>query len=432
MQHQNTLAYAKSLDEKDELLGLRKEFHFPQHEGRDVLYFTGNSLGLEPKITQSYIEQELNDWKKFGVEGHFLAKNPWFSYHEILTEQAAAIVGALPSEVVMMNQLTVNLHLLMVSFYRPTKQRYKILCEAKAFPSDQYAVQSQAKFHGFDPDDAIIEVHPREGEYAIRYEDIFTAIEDNKDQLALVMFSGVNYFTGQVFDMKSITALAQKHGIVVGFDLAHAAGNIKLELHDWGVDFAAWCSYKYLNSGPGSVAGAFVHEKHHSNKNLPLFAGWWGTNKETRFKMEKTFEPIAGAERWQLSNAPVFSMAAHKAALDVFTKVPFEKLTAKSKALLSFLDFLIQDINTSQSEGRKFEALTPKENSVYIPKGIQPGCQYSIIAHGRGKELFNALVSEGVVPDWREPNVIRLAPVPLYNSFEDLFRFSEVLKKLLN
>lgn len=430
MQHQNTLAYAQELDAKDMLRSFRDRFHIPQHNGKDMLYFTGNSLGLQPKTTEAYIQQELNDWKTFGVEGHFLAKNPWFSYHEILTEQAAQLVGGKPSEVVMMNQLTVNLHLLMVSFYRPTKQRYKILCEAKAFPSDQYALQSQAQFHGFNAADAIIEVEPRAGEYAIRYEDILSAIEIHRDDLALVMFSGVNYFTGQVFDMKSITELAHKYNIPVGFDLAHAAGNIQMKLHDWGVDFAAWCSYKYLNSGPGSVAGAFVHEKHHRNFDLPLFAGWWGTDKKTRFKMEKTFEPIAGAERWQLSNAPVFSMAAHKASLDVFSEVPFEKLTAKSKQLLSYLDHVISEINATQPAGKKFEALTPKEDSVYIPKGIQPGCQYSIIAHGRGKELFNALVKEGVVPDWREPNVIRLAPVPLYNSFEDIYRFSEILKGL--
>ena len=340
------------------------------------------------------------------------------------------MVGALPSEVVMMNQLTVNLHLLMVSFYRPTAKRYKILCEAKAFPSDQYALQSQAEFHGFKADNAIIEVEPREGEYSIRYEDILAAIEKHKDELALIMFSGVNYFTGQVFDMKAITELSHKHGITVGFDLAHAAGNIDLHLHDWGVDFAAWCSYKYLNSGPGSVAGAFVHERHHKNTSLPLFAGWWGTDKKKRFLMEKTFHPIEGAERWQLSNAPIFSMAAHKAALDVITDAGFSKMRKKSADLLTYLEFIITEINEKQAEGKKFEFLTPKENSPYIPKGIQPGCQFSIIAHGRGKELFNALVKHGVVPDWREPNVIRMAPVPLYNSFEDLYRFGEILKGL--
>ena len=430
MQHKNTLAYAQELDKKDELRSFRKKFHMPQHEGKDVVYFTGNSLGLQPVTTELYIQQELNDWKKFGVEGHFLAKNPWFSYHEILTEQSAKLVGAKPSEVVMMNQLTVNLHLLMVSFYRPTKQRYKILCEAKAFPSDQYALQSQAQFHGFAIEDAIIEVEPRSGEHSIRHEDILKAIETHKNELALVLFSGVNYFTGQVFDMKTITATAHKHGILVGFDLAHAAGNIDLHLHDWGVDFAAWCSYKYLNSGPGSVAGSFVHEKHHKNTALPLFAGWWGTDKKTRFKMEKTFHPIEGAERWQLSNAPVFSMAAHKAALDVISEAGFDKMRKKSKELLSYMEFLVNEINSTQSSDKKFEVLTPKENSVYIPKGIQPGCQFSIIAHGRGKELFTALIKAGVVPDWREPNVIRMAPVPLYNSFEDVFRFYEILKGL--
>lgn len=282
-QFQNTHLFANEQDEKDELKNYRNQFYFPQHNNEPVVYFTGNSLGLQPKQTKSYIEQELNDWAKFGVEGHFLAKNPWMPYHELLTEKMAKIVGALPSEVIMMNQLTVNLHLLMVSFYQPTKQRYKILCEAKAFPSDQYALQSQLNFHGFDSDEALIEVAPREGEYHIRTEDILTEIEKNKDSIALILIGGVNYFTGQVFDMKSITNAGQKAGAIVGFDLAHAAGNIKLELHNWGVDFAAWCSYKYLNSGPGSVAGAFVHEKHHQNTNLPLFAGWWGHDKKQDF-----------------------------------------------------------------------------------------------------------------------------------------------------
>jgi kynureninase len=420
MKFENTLAFAKQLDANDPLQAYRSQFLFPQHNGQDVVYFTGNSLGLQPKSTQSYIQQELNDWAKFGVEGHFLAKNPWMHYHEFLTEKMAKIVGGKPSEVVMMNQLTVNLHLLMVSFYRPTKQRYKILCEAKAFPSDQYALQSQVKFHGFDPADALIELAPRDGEYNVRHEDVLTAIEKNKDSLALIMIGGVNYFSGQVFDMKAITEAGQKVGAIVGFDLAHGAGNINLELHNWNVDFACWCSYKYLNAGPGSVAGAFVHEKHHKNTDMPMFAGWWGTKKETRFLMGKTFEPIETVERWQMSNAPVFAMAACKASLDIFDEVGMLKLIAKSAQLTAYLEFIVQEIN--KEKNNCLEIITPKENR---------GCQISIVAHGYGKALYNKLIENGVIPDWREPNVIRCAPVPLYNSFEDLQRFGEILKGLL-
>lgn len=416
----NDLAFARQADQQDPLKSYRDRFLFPQHNGHDVVYFTGNSLGLQPKTTQSYIQQELNDWAKFGVEGHFLAKNPWLSYHELLTEKMARIVGALPSETVMMNQLTVNLHLLMVSFYRPTQQRYKILCEAKAFPSDQYALQSQIKFHGFSLEDALVEVAPREGEYHIREEDILSAIEQHKDTLALVMIGGVNYFTGQVFDMKAITEAGHKAGAIVGFDLAHAAGNVKLNLHDWKVDFAAWCSYKYLNSGPGSVAGAFVHEKHLSNTTLPMFAGWWGHDKKTRFLMDSTFVPMQTAERWQLSNAPVFSMAACRASLDIFDEVGMEALVTKSKQLVAYLDFIVSDIN--RQKNNCLQIITPE---------AMRGCQLSIVAHGHGKKLYSSLIENGVIPDWREPNVIRCAAVPLYNSFEDLYRFGQVLQSLL-
>jgi len=416
----NTVDFAKEQDANDKLHSYRSRFYFPQHDGKEVVYFTGNSLGLQPKTTQSYIQQELDDWARFGVEGHFLAKNAWLPYHEFLTEKMAKLVGALPSETVMMNQLTVNLHLLMVSFYRPTKQRYKILCEAKAFPSDQYALQSQIKFHGYDAKDALIEIEPREGEYSIRHEDIYSAIEKNKDSLALIMIGGVNYFSGQVFDMKAITEAGHKAGAIVGFDLAHAAGNLKLNLHDWNVDFAAWCSYKYLNAGPGSVAGAFVHQHHHNNTDLPLFAGWWGHDKSTRFLMDKTFVPMKTAERWQLSNAPVFSMAACRASLDIFDEVGMETLNEKSRVLTAYLEFVIEEIN--KTKNNCLQIITPKENR---------GCQISIVANGYGKKLYNSLIENGVVPDWREPNVIRCAPVPLYNSFEDVFRFGEILKSLL-
>jgi kynureninase len=419
-QFENTLAFSKALDEKDSLRAYRDKFYFPQHDGHEVVYFTGNSLGLQPKTTQGYIQQELDDWAKFGVEGHFLAKNPWMPYHEFLTEPMANLIGAKNEEVVMMNQLTVNLHLLMVSFYTPTPDRYKILCEAKAFPSDQYALQSQLQHHGLTNRDALIEIAPREGEYHIRHEDIYAAIEQHKDTLALIMIGGVNYFTGQVFDMKSIAAAGHKVGAIVGFDLAHAAGNLELQLHDWEVDFAAWCTYKYLNSGPGSVAGAFVHQKHLKRKDLMQFAGWWGHEKETRFLMDSTFVPMQTAERWQLSNAPVFSMAACRASLAIFNEVGMKKLNEKSKQLTAYLEFIIECIN--KEKNNCLQIITPKENR---------GCQISIVANGYGKALYQKLMENGVIPDWREPNVIRCAPVPLYNSFEDVYRFGEILKSLL-
>ncbi len=424
MNYQNTLEFAIEADSNDQLKTYRDQFYFPMFNDREVVYFTGNSLGLQPKTTQDSIVDELEDWATFGVEGHFHARNPWFSYHELLNEKTAKLVGALPSEVVMMNQLTVNLHLLMVSFYRPTKQRYKILCEAKAFPSDQYALQSQVKFHGFDINDALIEVAPREGEYTIRHEDIYAAIEKNKNELALVLIGGVNYFSGQVFDMKAITEAGHKAGAVVGFDLAHAAGNLKLQLHDWNLDFAAWCSYKYLNAGPGSVAGAFVHERHHNSTELPLFAGWWGHDKTERFKMEREFKPMKSVERWQMSNAPILSMAAYKASLAIFDEVSMDALIEKSHSLTGYLEFVVEEINKKlKAEGKELlQIITPKENR---------GCQLSIIAHGKGKDLFNQLMAQGVILDWREPNVIRCAPVPLYNSYEDVFRFGEVLSSLL-
>lgn len=417
---ENNIEFARNLDNEDKLKAYRDKFFFPQHNGCEVIYFTGNSLGLQAKTTQSYLQQELNDWAQFGVEGHFLAKNPWLSYHELLTDKMAKIIGSLPKETVMMNQLTVNLHLLMVSFYRPTNTRYKILCEAKAFPSDQYALQSQLNFHGFKPKEALIEIEPRQGEYHIRHEDIYEAIEKNKDSLALIMIGGVNYFSGQVFDMKAITEAGHKAGAIVGFDLAHAAGNIKLELHNWGVDFAAWCSYKYMNSGPGSVAGAFVHEKHLTNTNLPQFAGWWGHDKSTRFLMDKTYVPMQTAERWQMSNSPVLSMAACRASLDIFDEVGMPALIEKSKSLTAYLEFIVGEIN--KQKNNCLQIITPKENR---------GSQISIVAHGYGKTLYNQLISNGVIPDWREPNVVRCAPVPLYNSFEDIYRFGNILMNLL-
>jgi kynureninase len=417
----NSSDYAKYCDEHDALSSIRSRYHFPQFNGEDVLYFTGNSLGLQPKATRHHIEQELNDWATFGVEGHFRAKNPWYSYHENLTQGLARVFGALPIEVVAMNQLTSNVHFLMASFYRPDKKRYKIITEFKAFPSDQYAVQTQVEWHGYRYEDAVIEIAPREGEYLIHTEDILSAIEQHKDELALVFIGGVNYYTGQVFDMSTITKAAHEAGAYAGFDLAHAAGNIKMNLHDWQVDFACWCSYKYLNSGPGSVAGAFVHERH-AHSNLPRLAGWWGHDKTQRFRMEKGFVPMPGAEGWQLSNAPVLSMAAHKAALDLFEEVGMDALCKKSEALTAFLELVIDDI--SARNGGVLEIITPRDKR-------WRGCQLSVVAKGFGKNLFEALIHNGVVPDWREPNVIRLAPVPMYNSFMDIWKFGQRLEECM-
>ncbi|MGQ0828119.1 MAG: kynureninase [Bacteroidota bacterium] len=426
MKLENTLAFAQKMDATDPLRPYRDKFYFPMMHGREVVYFTGNSLGLQPKSTQDHVLNELEDWASFAVEGHFHARKPWVAYHEQFALPVSKIVGSKPEEVVVMNQLTVNLHLLMVSFYRPTKQRYKILCEAKAFPSDQYALESQVKFHGYNPDDAIIEVSAREGEHCIRHEDILKVIEKNKDSLALILFGGINYYNGQVFDMKGIAEAGHKAGAMVGFDLAHAAGNIKLQLHDWNVDFAAWCSYKYLNSGPGGVSGIFIHEKHLKDTTIPRFAGWWGNDKESRFKMEKGFVPMPTAEGWQLSTVPVLLLAAHKASVEMFDEVGMDALIEKSKKLTGYLEFVINEINKDQKQ--KIEIITPKER----------GCQLSIIPHGNGKELFNKLKENGVIADWREPNlpdrqagVIRCAPAPFYNSFEDVFRFGEILKNLL-
>jgi kynureninase len=418
---ENNLAFAKQLDEQDSLKHFREQFYIPVINGKECIYFTGNSLGLQPKTTQDYVVNELEDWANFGVEGHFHATNPWFSYHEIFPQQVAKIVGALPEEVVVMNQLTVNLHLLMTTFYRPTKERYKIICEAKAFPSDQYAFESQVKLHGLNVNDAIIEVTPIEGEYAIRTEDILSTIQQHGNNISLVLFSGVNYYTGQVFDMKAITAEAHSVGAYCGFDLAHAAGNIELQLHNWNVDFACWCSYKYLNSGPGGVAGAYIHQKHLANKNLQRLAGWWGQNKTNRFKMEKGFDPIETAEGWQLSNAPILSMAAHKASLDIFEDAGIENLISKGQQLSDYLFFIIDEINATSKE-KVIEIITPRNKK---------GCQVSLLMLQKGKEVFEALKQNGVLADWREPNVIRIAPVPLYNTFEDVYHFGEIVKKII-
>ncbi len=421
MTFQNTREFAQQLDSQDELKQYRDEFLFPQHNGKKVIYFTGNSLGLQPKRTKQYVDEVMNDWANLAVEGHFYAQKPWWDYHERFANPLSKLMGSKPSEITVMNTLTVNLHLLMVSFYRPTKSRYKIICEEKAFPSDQYMFQSQVAFHGYKPEDAIVEIKRREGEHNIRLEDIFAKINEVGDELALVLFGGVNYYTGQVFDMKTITETGHKVGAMVGFDLAHAAGNIKLELHDWNVDFAAWCSYKYMNSGPGNASGCFIHEKHHTNKELQRFGGWWAQNKESRFLMEQTFDPIVGADGWQVSNLPILSLAPYLASVELFAEVGMDKLIKKRNQITAYLEFILHEID-AEIDGTEFEIITPANQS-------ERACQLSVFLHGQGRSLFDYLMKNGVITDWREPNVIRLAPVPFYCSFEDIFDFGQILKQ---
>ncbi len=417
---ENTKSFAQQLDAQDSLHKYRNEFIFPKVNDREVIYFTGNSLGLQPKRTKAYVDEIMNDWANLAVEGHFYAEKPWWDYQERFANPLSKIVGALPTEVTVMNTLTVNLHLMMVSFYRPTPQRYKIICEEKAFPSDQYMFQSQVHFHGFKAKEAIVEIKRRDGEHNIRTEDVIAKINEVGDELALVLFGGVNYYTGQVFDMRSITAAGHKVGAYVGWDLAHAAGNVALELHDWNVDFAAWCSYKYMNSGPGNASGCFVHEKHHNNPDLPRFAGWWGHNKERRFKMEPTFDPVQGADGWQVSNLPVLSLAPYLASVEMFDEIGMDALVAKRDKITAYLEFILLEIDKEVSS--TFEIITPANPA-------ERACQLSVFLHGEGRSLFDYLMKNGVIVDWREPNVIRLAPVPLYCSFEDMYDFGQILKK---
>jgi kynureninase len=418
MTFENTQAFAKELDSQDKLHKYRSQFIFPKVDGKQVIYFTGNSLGLQPTRTKSYVDEVMDDWANLAVEGHFQAEKPWWDYHERFANPLSKIVGCLPSEVSVMNTLTVNLHLLMVSFYRPTATRYKIICEEKAFPSDQYMFQSQVDFHGYAAEDAIVEIKRRDGEHNIRLEDVLSKIEEVGDELALVLIGGVNYYTGQVFDIKTITAAGHKVGANVGWDLAHAAGNIKLELHDWDVDFAAWCSYKYMNSGPGNASGIFVHEKHH-NADLPRFAGWWGHNKERRFKMEPKFDAVEGADGWQISNLPVLSLAPYLASVDMIDEIGMDAIVEKRDKITAYLEFILEEI--SREVGSTFEIITPKNHE-------ERASQLSVFLHGEGRSLFDYLMKNGVITDWREPNVIRLAPVPLYCSFEDMYHFGQILK----
>lgn len=417
MKLQNSLDYALELDRKDPLAKQRERFHIPKtRTGEDCIYLCGNSLGLQPVGTERALLQELEDWRNLGVEGHFEARNPWMPYHEFLTESYARLVGALPSEVVAMNSLTVNLHLLMVSFYRPAKERFKIIIEGGAFPSDQYAVKSQLEFHGFSVEEGLVELQPRPGEHTLRKEDILETIEAHGAETALILLGGVNYYTGQFYPLKEIVEAGHAEGCVVGFDLAHAVGNVPLNLHDWGADFACWCSYKYLNSGPGSLAGAFVHQRHEAT-DRPRFAGWWGHDKESRFKMGPNFRPIPGAEGWQLSNPPILSLAAVKASLEMFDQVGMEALREKSLKLTGFLLELLDGI----------EGL-----SIITPRGEhERGCQLSLVVDQGGRAIFDTLTEAGVICDWREPDCIRIAPVPFYNSFQDVFRFSRILTEAL-
>lgn len=420
MSYDTTKACALQLDKQDELHVLRDQFHLPlQENGEYYIYLCGNSLGLQPKSTEAALAQELEDWKNLGVEGHFHAKNPWMPYHEFLTEAMAKVVGAKPHEVVVMNTLSVNLHLMMVSFFRPTAKRNKILIEFDAFPSDRYAVESQLKFHGLDPATCLLELKARPGEELIRHEDIEQILADRGDEIALILLGNTNYYTGQYFDMPAITKLGHEKGCVVGFDCAHGAGNLPLELHASGCDFAVWCNYKYLNSGPGSLGGVFVHERHAENVDLPRFAGWWGHEKATRFGMRDPFKPIPGAEGWQLSNPPILSMAAIWASLRMFEAVGMDKLRAKAIRLTGYLEFLVQQLGEET-----VRIITPA-----APE--QRGSQLSIQVRNADRKLFDQLTAKGVIADWREPDVIRVAPVPMYNSFEDVWRFYRALKEVL-
>ncbi len=420
MLFENTREFAKKMDARDPLASYRSEFQFPKVNDKEVIYFTGNSLGLLPKAAKKYVDDVMKDWGEMAVEGHFYAEKPWWDYHERFSKPLSKIVGALPSEVTVMNTLTVNLHMLMVSFYNPTPQRFKIICEEKAFPSDQYMLQTQVKFHGLDPKDAIVEVKRREGEHNLRNEDIIAKINEVGDQLALVLIGGINYYTGQVLDMKAITEAGHKVGAYVGWDLAHAAGNIELSLHEWNADFAAWCSYKYMNAGPGSVSGCFIHEKHHTNKEMKRFGGWYGHNKQRRFLMEPEYDPNEGALGWQSSCTGVLAMAPYLASVEMFDAIGMKAISEKRDLITAYLEFVIKEIATEI--GGNFEVITPENKK-------ERGSQLSVLLHGEGRKLFDYLMKEGVIVDWREPAVIRMAPVPLYTRYEDMYEFGQILKK---
>ncbi|HSI75229.1 MAG TPA: kynureninase [Lunatimonas sp.] len=413
-----SLEFAQKMDRADPLGKFKENFFIPEINGKPTVYFCGNSLGLQPKTVQTYIQEELDSWASRGVEGHFVGGNPWLYARKKSKHALAKLLGANESEVVAMNSLSSNLHLLLVSFYRPSKTKFKILTEAGAFPSDQYVLESQARFHGFNPEEAILEISPRENEHTLRTQDILEQLTLHQSEIALVMLSGIQYYTGQLFDIKAISSAAHQFDIPVGFDLAHAIGNVPLELHDWNVDFATWCSYKYLNAGPGNVSGIFVHEKHGNSSQIPRFAGWWGHDEGERFLMKKGFKPMSGADGWLLSNDNVLGLAALQASLDIFNKTSVLELRKKSELLTGYLEFLIYQISNTT---HLLEIITPSESN-------KRGCQLSLLIHKGGKEIFDSMASAGVVADWRNPNVIRLAPVPLYNSFEDVYNFAKVFE----
>jgi kynureninase len=413
---------AQQLDREDPLASFRDRFIIPVQEGKEQVYFLGNSLGLQPKTTAAYINKIMKDWANLGVESFFHAPEPWMHYHDHLVNTLSTVIGAKRSEVVVMNQLTVNLHLMLVSFYQPAGKRFKIICEAKAFPSDQYAFETHVRHHGFDPEKAVIEVMPREGELTLRTEDIISVIQEHGEETALVLFGGINYYTGQLFDLKSIAAAGHAAGALVGFDLAHAAGNVALQLHDWNVDFACWCSYKYLNSGPGAIGGAFIHKKHHA-ANLTRFAGWWGYDINTRFKMEKGFVAMPGAEGWQLSTPAIFLYAAHRAALEIVEAAGWEAIQEKRLKLNGFLWSLLEELD-QETGGQQLRFITPREAHAR-------GCQVSMLMLQNGKAVYDGLMKTGFIVDWREPDVIRFAPVPLYNSYTEVWNFVQALRGLL-
>ena len=415
-QFDGEIACAQQLDADDPLAGYRQGFHLPKHGEQEGLYFCGNSLGLQPKRTADYVQAELDDWAALGVEGHTQARHPWLPYHEFVTDGLAHVVGALPQEVVAMNGLTVNLHLLMVSFYRPTARRFKIMIEQGAFPSDYYAVGSQLRYHGFEVEEGLIELKPRAGEHSLRDEDILHEIEQQGDAIALILLGGVNYLSGQAFDMEAITRAGHAQGAIVGFDLAHAAGNLLLQLHDWQVDFAAWCCYKYLNAGPGGIAGVFVHEKHLAQQDIPRFAGWWGHDKQTRFSMPDQYSPISTVEAWQLSNPPILQLAALRASLEDFVQAGMLALRKKSEQLTAYLFHLLQ---TQIGDG--ISIITPCESA-------RRGSQLSLVFDQRLSSPQQALLDAGVFCDFREPNVIRVAPTALYNSYRDVYHLVQILK----
>jgi kynureninase len=420
---ENTLDFARQLDAADPLQQFRKEFIIPELNGRKQIYFLGNSLGLQPVRTKSYLQKILDGWSALGVEAFFLGDEPWLNYHDQLTKPLSKLVGAGAHEVVVMSQLTINLHLMLASFYQPTGKRNKIICEAKAFPSDQYMLETHVKHRGLNPDEVIVEVKPREGKHVLDPEDIYSTIEKHKDEVALVLWAGVDYYTGQHYDLQQITAAAQKAGAKVGLDLAHAAGNITLQLHDWNVDFACWCSYKYLNSGPGGIGGVYIHERYHTQKDLPRLAGWWGYDKSTRFLMQKGFVPMQSAEGWQVSTPSPLLYAAHRASLEIFEEAGWDKIQAKSKLLFDWLCFVLDEVNKHESN-HIVEFITPRNEGTH-------GSQLSMFMLRDGKKIFEELFEAGIMTDWREPNVIRLAPVPLYNTYEEVWQFAHALSHIL-